>query len=60
MNDLSMYVSNVTEFDDMVALFQAETDRMSVWWARHRLPIDISKSISILIARHHGIKDYGV
>ena len=62
MNDLSMYVSNVTQFaddtmldvhaatvDDAVTLLQTEIDKMSVWCARNRLSINISKTCSMLI-----------
>ena len=57
MNDLSMYVSNVTQFaddtmldvpaatvDDAVTLLQTEIDEISVWCARNRLSINISKT----------------
>ena len=71
MNDLSMYVSNLTQFaddtmldvhavtvDDAVTLLQTEIDKMSVWCARNRLSINISKTCSMLIGTRQRIKDY--
>ena len=66
-----MYVSNVTQFaddtmldvhaatvDDTVTLLQTEIDKMSVWCARNRLSINISKTCSMLIGTRQRIKDY--
>ena len=71
MNDLSMYVSNVTQFaddtmldvhaatvDDTVTLLQTtkKIDKMSVWCAQNRLSINISKTCSMLIGTRQRIK----